>query len=422
MVPRIAPREDLNPFRIAQIQFDMAAEYLKLDLGLRQVLRTPKRILEVSIPTKMDNGQVKVLTGFRVQHNLARGPGKGGIRFHPNVTLDEVKALAAWMTWKTAMVNVPFGGAKGGIICDPKRMSKAELERMTRRYASEILPIIGPDKDIPAPDVYTDSQTMAWIMDTYSMMVGHSTLGVVTGKPVSIGGSVGRHEATARGCLFVAEEACKARKMSLRGATVAVQGFGNAGSIAARLFAEKRAKIVAISDSRGGVTNPRGIDPIKALRYKERSGTVVGMPGASRISNDDLLTMKCDILVPAALENVITLHNADLIKAKIIAEAANGPTTPHADEVLARRGIFVLPDILANAGGVTVSYFEWAQDLQGLFWDETEVNLRLQKVMQRAFTDVYETMRKYHVHSRAAAYILAIGRVAEATLVRGLFP
>ena len=422
MVPRIAPREDLNPFRIAQIQFDMAAEYLKLDLGLRQVLRTPKRILEVSIPTKMDNGQVKVFTGFRVQHNVARGPAKGGIRYHPNVTLDEVKALAAWMTWKTATVNIPYGGAKGGIICDPKRMSKAELERMTRRYASEILPIIGPDKDIPAPDVYTDSQTMAWIMDTYSMMVGHSTLGVVTGKPVSIGGSVGRHEATARGCLFVAEEACKARKMSLRGATVAVQGFGNAGSIAARLFAEKRAKIVAISDSRGGVTNPRGIDPIKALRYKERSGTVVGMPGASRISNDDLLTMKCDILVPAALENVITLHNADLIKAKIIAEAANGPTTPHADEVLARRGIFVLPDILANAGGVTVSYFEWAQDLQGLFWDETEVNLRLQKVMQRAFSDVYETMRKYHVHSRAAAYILAIGRVAEATLVRGLFP
>jgi glutamate dehydrogenase (NAD(P)+) len=422
MVPRIAPREDLNPFRIAQIQFDMAAEYLKLDLGLRQILRTPRRILEVSLPTKMDNGQVKVFTGFRVQHNVARGPAKGGIRYHPGVTLDEVKALAAWMTWKTATVNIPYGGAKGGVICDPKRMSKAELERMTRRYTSEILPIIGPDKDIPAPDVYTDSQTMAWIMDTYSMTVGHSSLGVVTGKPVSIGGSVGRHEATARGCLYVAEEACKVKKMSLRGATVAIQGFGNAGSIAARLFAEKKAKIVAISDSRGGVTNPRGIDPLKALRYKERSGTVVGMPGASRISNEDLLTMKCDILIPAALENVITLHNADLIRAKIITEAANGPTTPHADEVLARRGIFVLPDILANAGGVTVSYFEWAQDLQGVFWDETEVNARLQRVMQRAFSDVHETMRKYHVHSRAAAYILAIGRVAEATLVRGLFP
>src|SRR6266702_1249914 len=422
MVPRIAPREDLNPFRIAQIQFDMAAEFLKLDPGLRQILRTPKRVLEVSIPTKMDNGQVKVLTGFRVQHNLARGPGKGGIRFHPNVTLDEVKALAMWMTWKTATVNIPYGGAKGGIICDPKRMSKAELERMTRRYASEILPIIGPDKDIPAPDVYTDSQTMAWIMDTYSMMVGHSTLGVVTGKPVSIGGSVGRHEATARGCLFVAEEACKARKMPLRGATVAVQGFGNAGSIAARLFAEKRAKSVAISDSRGGVTNPRGIDPIKALRYKERSGTVVGMPGASRISNDDLVTMKCDILVPAALENVITLQNAEAVKARIVAEAANGPTTPHADEILARRGITVLPDILANAGGVTVSYFEWVQNQEGLMWDVDEVNARLQKIMVRAFHEMVDTMRKHHVPPRAGAMILAVSRVSEATLIRGLFP
>jgi len=332
MVPRIAPREDLNPFRIAQIQFDMAAEFLKLDLGLRQILRTPKRVLEVSLPTKMDNGQVKVFTGYRVQHNVSRGPGKGGIRFHPNVTLDEVKALAAWMTWKTATVNVPFGGAKGGVICDPKRMSKSELERMTRRYASEILPIIGPSQDIPAPDVYTDAQTMAWIMDTYAMTVGHSAHGVVTGKPVSIGGSEGRLEATARGLLYVVEEACKLKKISLRGATVAIQGFGNAGATAARLFAEKKAKIVALSDTRGGVTNSRGIDPMKAIRYKERSGTVVGMPGASRISNDDLLTMKCDILVPAALENVITLHNAEAVKARIVAEAANGPTTPHADE------------------------------------------------------------------------------------------
>src|SRR5246127_2267479 len=302
MVPRIAPREDLNPFRIAQIQFDMAAEFLKLDPGLRQILRTPKRILEVSLPTKMDNGQVKVLTGYRVQHNVARGPGKGGIRFHPNVTLDEVKALAAWMTWKTAVVNVPFGGAKGGIICDPKRMSKSELERMTRRYASEILPLIGPDQDIPAPDVYTDSQTMAWIMDTYSMMKGHTIPGVVTGKPISIGGSLGRAEATARGPGVVVAEACELKKIPLRGASVAIQGFGNAGATAARLFFEKKAKIVALSDTRGGVTNPRGIDPVKALRYKERSGTVVGMPGASRMSNEDLVTMKCDILVPAALE------------------------------------------------------------------------------------------------------------------------
>ncbi len=422
VVPRIAPREDLNPFRIAQIQFDMAAEYLKLDPGLRQILRTPKRILEVALPTKMDNGQVKVFTGFRVQHNIARGPAKGGIRYHPNVTLDEVKALAAWMTWKTAAVNIPYGGAKGGVICDSKRMSKSELERMTRRYASELLPFIGPDKDIPAPDMYTDAQTMAWIMDTYSMTVGHSSLGVVTGKPISLGGSLGRNEATARGCLFIVEEACKLKKISLRGATVAIQGFGNAGSIAARLFAEKKAKIVAISDTRGGVANPRGIDPMKAIRYKERSGTVVGMPGASRITNDDLITMKCDILIPAALENVITLHNADQIKAKIVAEAANGPTTPHADEVLARRGITVLPDILCNAGGVTVSYFEWAQDLQGVFWDEHEVNGKLQKVMVRAFADVVETMRKYHTYPRAGAMILAVNRVAEATLVRGLFP
>jgi len=421
-IPRMAPREDLNPYRISQIQFDIAAEYLKLDQGLRQVLRTPKRVLEVSIPTKMDNGQVKVFSGYRVQHNIARGPAKGGIRYHPNVTLDEVRALAAWMTWKTATVNIPYGGGKGGVICDPKRMSKSELERMTRRYVSEILPIIGPERDIPAPDVYTDAQTMAWIMDTYSMTVGYSSLGVVTGKPLSLGGSAGRNEATARGCLFVAEEACKVKKMSVRGSTVAIQGFGNAGSIAARLFAEKRAKIIAISDSRGGVFNSRGIDPIKAMRYKERSGTVVGMPGTSRISNDDLLTLKCDILIPAALENVITLSNADQIKAKIIAEAANGPTTPHADEALARKGIMVLPDILANAGGVSVSYFEWAQDLQGFFWSEGEVNTRLEQVMKRAFHDVHETSRKHRVHMRTGAYILAVGRVADATTVRGLFP
>lgn len=422
MVPRIAPREELNSFRIAQIQFDMAAEFLKLDPGLRQILRTPKRVLEVSIPTKMDNGQVKVLTGYRVQHNVVRGPGKGGLRYHPNVTLDEIKALAAWMTWKTAVVNIPFGGAKGGVICDPKRMSKSELERMTRRYASEILPIIGGEQDILAPDVYTDSQTMAWIMDTYAMTTGHSGIGVVTGKPVSVGGSAGREEATARGLVAVVEEACKIKKIPLRGASIAIQGFGNVGATAARLFAEKKAKIIALSDTRGGVTNSRGIDPIKAMRYKERSGTVVGMPGATRISNDDLLTMKCDILVPAALENVITLQNAEAIKARIVAEAANGPTTPHADEILARRGITVLPDILANAGGVTASYFEWAQNLQGVSWEVEEINSRLQKTMVRALHEMVETMRKHHVPPRAGAMILAVGRVAEATLVRGLFP
>src|SRR5579859_7428767 len=421
-IPRIAPREDLNIFRISQIQFDIAAEHLKLDAGLRQVLRTPKRVMEVSVPTKMDNGQVKVFSGYRIQHNIARGPAKGGVRYHPGVTLDEVKALAMWMTWKSAAVNIPFGGAKGGIICDPKRMSKSELERMTRRYTSEILPIIGPARDIPAPDVYTDSQTMAWMMDTYSMVVGYSSLGSVTGKPVSLGGSEGRNEATARGCLFVTEEACKVKKMNFRGATVAIQGFGNAGSIAARLFTEKKAKVIAISDSRGGVYNTRGIDPYKAARYKERSGTVVGMPGTSRISNDDLLTMKCDILIPAALENVITLNNAEAVKARIVAEAANGPTTPHADEILARRGITVLPDILANSGGVTVSYFEWVQNQEGLLWDSDEVNQRLQKIMVRAFNEMVETMRKHHVPPRAGAMILAVGRVAEATLVRGLFP
>jgi glutamate dehydrogenase (NAD(P)+) len=421
-IPRIAPREDLNPLRIAQIQFDMAAEYLKLDPGLRQILRAPKRLLEVSVPTKMDNGQVKVFTGYRVQHNVSRGPSKGGIRYHPNVTVDEVKALAMWMTWKTATVNIPYGGAKGGVICDPKRMSKPELERMTRRYASEILPLIGPEQDIPAPDVYTDQQTMAWIMDTYSMTKGYSALGVVTGKPLSIGGSEGRKEATARGVLVTVEEACKVKKIPFRGASVAIQGFGNVGSLVAKLFAEKKARVVAISDSRGGVFNSRGIDPLKAMRYKDRAGTVVGMPGTSRISNDDLLTLKCDILVPAALENVITLNNVEQIKAKIVAEAANGPTTPHADEVLARRGITLIPDILANAGGVTVSYFEWVQDLQSFFWPVEEVNAKLESVMRRAFLEVFESMRKHRTQMRTGAYVLAVGRVADATLVRGLFP
>jgi glutamate dehydrogenase/leucine dehydrogenase len=422
MIPRVAPREDLNPFRISQIQFDMAAEFLKLDPGLRQVLRTPRRVLEVAIPIKLDNGQVKVFSGYRVQHSIARGPAKGGIRFHPNLNVDEVKALAAWMTWKTATVNIPYGGAKGGVICDPKRMTRTELERLTRRFTAEILPIIGPEIDIPAPDVYTDSQTMAWMMDTYSTMAGHAAPGVVTGKPLSIGGSEGRSDAAARGLLFVVEEACKVKKISLRGASVAIQGYGNVGSGVARLFADKKARIIAISDSRGGVFNPRGIDPMKALRYKERAGTVVGMPGASRISNEDLLTLKCDILVPAALENVITLHNAEQIKAKIVAEGANGPTTPHADEVLARRNVFVLPDVLANAGGVTVSYFEWVQNLQGAVWQESEVIGKLDFIMRRAFADVFASMRKNRAHPRAAAYVLAVGRVADATLARGLFP
>ncbi|MDA2913313.1 Glu/Leu/Phe/Val dehydrogenase [Acidobacteriia bacterium AH_259_A11_L15] len=415
-------KENLNPYVISQVQFDQAADHLKLDPGLREVLRRPKRQMVVSIPTKMDDGSIKVFEGYRVQHNIARGPAKGGIRYHPNVSLDEVKALAAWMAWKTAVVNIPFGGGKGGVICDSRRMSLGELERMTRRFVSEILPIIGPDRDIPAPDMYTDAQTMAWVMDTYSMTVGYSSLGVVTGKPVSLGGSEGRNEATARGCLFVAQEAGKVKRRPLKGATVAVQGFGNAGSIAARLFAEQKAKIIAVSDSRGGIVNPRGIDVAKAIRHKEKSGSVIGLAGTSRIRNQEILELKCDILIPAALENVITADNANNIKAKIIVEAANGPVTPMADDILSRKGVFVVPDILANAGGVTVSYFEWVQDLQNFFWEENEVNNKLETIMKRAFHEVYETSRKYRVTMRVAAYILAVGRVADATLVRGLFP
>jgi len=415
-------KENLNPYVISQMQFDQAADHLKLDAGLREVLRRPKRQMVVSIPTKMDDGSLKVFEGYRVQHNIARGPAKGGIRYHPNVSLDEVKALAAWMAWKTAVVNIPFGGGKGGVVCEPRKMSQAELERMTRRYVSEILPIIGPDRDIPAPDVYTDPQTMAWVMDTYSMTVGYSSLGVVTGKPVSLGGSEGRNEATARGCLFVAQEACRVKRLHLRGATVAVQGFGNAGGIAARLFHEQGAKIIAVSDSRGGIVNPRGLDPIKAIQHKEKHGSVVALPGTSRLRNEEVLELKCDILIPAALENVITAENAGRIKAKIIAEAANGPVTPMADDILHRKGVFVVPDILANAGGVTVSYFEWVQDLQNFFWEEGEVNKKLEVIMKRAFREVHETSQKYRVNMRVAAYILAVGRVAEATLVRGLFP
>ena len=309
-------KENLNPYIISQMQFDQAADHLKLEAGLREVLRRPKRQMIVSIPTKMDDGSLKVFEGYRVQHNIARGPAKGGIRYHPNVSLDEVKALAAWMAWKTAVVNIPFGGGKGGVICDPRKMSQGELERMTRRYVSEILPIIGPDRDIPAPDVYTDPQTMAWVMDTYSITVGYSSLGVVTGKPVSLGGSEGRNEATARGCLFVAQEACRVKRMHLRGATVAIQGFGNAGGIAARLFHEQGAKIIAVSDSRGGAFNPKGIDPTRVLEHKGKTGTVATFSEADRISNQELLELPCDILVPAALEGVITKENAPRIKTR----------------------------------------------------------------------------------------------------------
>lgn len=415
-------QENLNPFEIAQRQFDTAAEKLGLDDGMREVLRYPKRQLTVSVPTLMDDGTVTVFQGYRVQHNVARGPAKGGIRYHPKVTIDEVKALASWMTWKCATVNIPYGGGKGGVTCDPKKMSRGELERMTRRYASEISIIIGPDRDIPAPDVYTDSQTMAWIMDTYSMTRGYSALGVVTGKPLELGGSAGRHEATARGALFCIREACQVMKKPLRGATAAVQGFGNAGAIAARLLHEDGARVVAVSDSKGGLYSSRGLDMPRVLEHKQETGSVVGFKGAERITNDELLETRCDILVPAALENQITLRNASRVRARIVAEAANGPTTPGADRVLHERGAFVIPDILCNAGGVTVSYFEWAQNLQGFFWDEFEVNKQLERFMKRAFHEVLETSRRHNVDMRVAAYVLAVARVAEATRVRGLFP
>ena len=414
---------DNNPFEIAKKQVDIVANVIGLDGGIAGVLKHPKRELTVNFPVKMDNGEYRTYTGYRVQYNMARGPTKGGIRYHPDVSLDEVRALSAWMTWKCAVMNLPYGGAKGGVICDPKHMSKGELERLTRRYASEISPIIGPEIDVPAPDVYTDSQTMAWIMDTYSMQKGYSVPGVVTGKPLSIGGSEGRNEATARGCMFAIREAAKKMKLKMNGATVAVQGFGNAGSIAARLLAtELGAKIIAVSDSQGGIVDKKGLDIKKVIEYKNKTGSVVGFPGAQKISNKELLELEVDVLVPAALENQITDKNASNIKAKIVAEAANGPTTPKADEILFKNKVVVLPDILANAGGVTVSYFEWVQDLQGYFWTEQDVNEKLDRNMVASYNGVVAQAEKYGVNNRTGAYALAIGRVVEAMKLRGFYP
>src|SRR2546421_2556573 len=419
----VAAREELNPFKIAQQQFDSAASYLNLDESTRQVLRNAKRQLVVSIPVRMDGGEVRVFEGYRVQHNIARGPAKGGIRFHPNVTLDEVKALASWMTWKCATVGIPYGGGKGGVVCDPKSMSKGELERLTRRYAFEIAPIIGPDRDIPAPDVYTDEQTMAWIMDTLSMVHGHTELGVVTGKPVALGGSQGRGEATARGCLYAVREACRVRGLSLRDARVAIHGFGNAGANFARLVsAEDGARVVAIADSRAGVYNAHGIGVQAALRHKAETGTVEGLANATPVPRDEVLEVDCDILLPAALENSITLSNVERVRASIIAELANGPVTPGSDRVLFDRGVFLVPDILANAGGVTVSYYEWVQDQYSYFWTEDRVRDTLEQTMRGSFASVYSTAERYRTDMRTGAYILAVGRVAEATRVRGIFP
>lgn len=413
----------VNPFETAQRQIDIVADLLHLNGGVREVLKVPKRELTVNFPVRMDDGSFRVYTGYRVQYNMARGPTKGGIRYHPQVTLDEVRALAAWMTWKCAVVNIPYGGAKGGVICDPKHMSIGELERLTRRYASEIAPIIGPEVDIPAPDVYTDSQTMAWIMDTFSMQKGYSVPGVVTGKPISIGGSEGRGEATGRGCSYVVREAAKELGLKLKGASVAIQGFGNAGSVASKILADEQGtKIVAVSDTKGGITNPDGLNPHAVDEHKRKTGSVIGFPGSKPIANEEILTMKCDVLIPAALENQLSAKNADKVQAKIVAEAANGPTLPEADTILFQKGITVLPDILANAGGVTVSYFEWAQDLQGFFWTLDEVNQRLERVMVGSYADMRKQAKAHSVHNRTGAYLLAIQRVVDAIRIRGIYP
>ncbi len=413
----------VNPFDTARRQIDIVADLIGINGGVRELLKHPKRELTVNFPVRMDDGSYRVFTGHRVQYNMARGPTKGGIRYHPQVTLDEVRALAAWMTWKCAVVNIPYGGAKGGVVCDPKTLKIGELERLTRRYASEIASFIGPEIDIPAPDVYTDSQTMSWIMDTYSMQKGYSVPGVVTGKPIALGGSEGRGEATGRGCAYVIREAAKDAGVRVKGGTVAVQGFGNAGSVAANLLHDEQgATIVAISDSKGGIVKPEGLNPHTVEEHKRKTGSVVGFPGAKAISNEEILETKADILIPAALENQITGKNADRIQAKMVAEAANGPTLPEADTALFQKKVTVLPDILANAGGVTVSYFEWAQDIQGFFWSLEEVNQRLERVMVRSYSDVRKVAVDKKVHNRSAAYVLAIQRVVDAMKTRGIYP
>ena len=414
--------EELNPFRIAQYYFEQAAKRLKLDAGTRMVLSEPKRCLTVSIPVRMDDGSIRVFKGHRVQHNIARGPAKGGIRYHPDVTIDEVKALASWMTWKCACLDLPYGGGKGGVEVDPRKLSQGELERMTRRYASEILPIIGPDRDIPAPDVYTNSQTMAWIMDTVSMTRGATTLGVVTGKPLALGGSRGRDQATARGVQFVLREACADRKMKLKGSTVAIQGFGNAGGVLAELLHAEGVKVVAASDSTGGVYLASGLNPKALHKHKAAGKGLKTFKPGKPITNAQLLELEVDILAPSALENQLTGANANRIKATIIAEAANGPTTPLADEILFKRGRTVIPDILANAGGVTVSYFEWVQDSSAFFWSDDEVDKRLERAMVKAYRDVAAAAKQYKTSLRGGAYVVAVGRVAEATRLRGIFP
>jgi len=402
-------------------EFDGAARLLGLDPGIWKILTNPKRQIIVSCPIQMDNGDIEVFTGYRVQYNITLGPAKGGIRYHPDVSLDEVTALAAWMTWKCAVAHIPFGGGKGGVVCDPTRMSRRELEALTRRYVAEIVDAIGPEKDVPAPDVNTNDQVMAWVMDTYSMHVGHTSTAVVTGKPIEMGGSLGRREATGRGVMIVTREAAKHLGLDINGATVAVQGFGNVGSVSADLLSKIGAKIVAITDWKGGVYNSNGLDIQKLLEFSKEHKTIDGFPGGEPLENEQLFELEVDVLVPAALENQITPENAGSIKAKIVAEGANGPTTPEAHQQLHERGIFVVPDILANSGGVTTSYFEWVQDRHGYFWEESEVNKRLEAKMMEAFHDVLQTSLKYKTDMRTAAYIVAINRVATVTKMRGMY-
>jgi len=413
--------KETNPWVSAEARFDEAAELLGLDEGLRKILRTPALELKVSVPVMLDDGRYEVFTGYRVQHSIVRGPAKGGIRFAPDVTLDEVRALAAWMTWKCAVVNIPFGGGKGGVICDPDVLSPGELERITRRYTSEIMDIIGPERDVPAPDINTNPQTMAWVMDTYSMHKRHTVTGVVTGKPLALGGSRGRSEATGRGCMIVTMQALRKFGLDAANTRVVIQGFGNVGGMSARLMARSGFKIICIIEYDGAVYNAGGLDIDALMKHRQETGSITGFSGGEDIDRDSAFFLDCDVLLPAAKENVITTANADRIKAKIICEGANGPTTSEADAILAEKKIFVIPDILANAGGVTVSYFEWVQDRQGFFWNEQLVNGRLEEIMVNSFRDVVSFAEKHQVNNRLAAYMLAIDRVASALQTRGLY-
>ena len=424
-MPAIAPNQEHNPWLAAEARFDNAAEKLNLDDGMRKVLRSPAREITVNIPVQLDDGRLEVFTGYRVQHSIARGPGKGGIRYGPDVTLDEVRALASWMTWKCAVVNIPFGGAKGGVICEPAVLSDGELERLTRRYTAQIIDMIGPERDVPAPDVNTNDRVMAWIMDTYSMHVGHLTTAVVTGKPMELGGSLGRKEATGRGCMIVAQQALK--KLGLVSgfgsdtASVVIQGFGNVGGMAARLMSAQGFKIIGLIEYDGAIYNPNGLDIRALAEHRRETGSINGFSEAEAIDKKEAIYLKCDVLLPAATENVITSDNAHGLRCRVLCEGANGPTTPLADEILAEKKIFVIPDILANAGGVTVSYFEWVQDREGFFWNEDLVNARLEEIMVNSFGAVTAFAEKHSVDNRTAAYMLALDRVAAAMKLRGIY-